>query len=222
MPARIRLAVVLSIVLGAPATLQASPITYDFAGTLNQLLNGTTQFSGSFTIDSNPNDNGGFATPGGAGIVIGENGDEVSLTVHIGGQTIGYINTAQNPDNVDFSAIGGGSILENPPLPAIVGISLAAGTPGTNNQIEFYLNFSHPGSAPQLADLVSLASSSYAASVSLTDNSGGQMPEFQGSITSIEQVPAPEPSMLAVFGVMALAGMAHRLSRKFERTERGS
>ncbi len=40
--------------LAFQSTVQAGPITYDFSGTLTQPANGSSQFSGSFTVNANP------------------------------------------------------------------------------------------------------------------------------------------------------------------------
>lgn len=216
MLARLSLALVISIALVAPQAIEASPITYDFTGTLNQPINGSSQFSGSFTIDSsNPNGGGGVITPGGSGTVIGENGDQVSMTVHLGGQRIDFVNTPQGPNSARFEAIGGVAIeVPLPPMAAPTVVFSVAGRALTSDQIEFTLNFTRPGTAPELADLTSFASSSYPSSVSVTGNWGGQSQATEGTLTSIEQVSAPEPTALVVFGAMALGAMAlRRMSR---------
>ena len=65
------------------ATYTPSPITYDFSGVLNQPVNGSTSFSGSFTLDSN--------TPGYFGgtysVRDGEPLGPVALTLRLGGAT---------------------------------------------------------------------------------------------------------------------------------------
>jgi hypothetical protein len=210
MLARLCLAVVASIALVAPQAIEASPITYDFAGTLNHPWDGSSQFSGSFAIDSIPNVP--VATPGGSGSAVGEDGAVVSLTVHIGGQTLTYLNTAQNPTNVFFSAGDRGTI-EVPPPPLSVGFELAAQS-DDGHQAGFRLDFSRPGGNFDVSELANLASPSYSSSVTVTIAPRGQAQEIQGSLTSIELVSTPEPGTLAVFGLMALAGLAHRRFRK--------
>jgi PEP-CTERM motif len=63
---------------------QASPITYDFSGTLAQPYNGSSLFSGSFSFESST---AGF---GGGNLVAGYAGASASLT--IGGQTYQFRN----------------------------------------------------------------------------------------------------------------------------------
>jgi hypothetical protein len=203
-------ALAVSIALYIPAALGASPITYDFAGTVSQPVDGSSQFSGSFTIDSVPNVP--VATPGGSGSVVGEDGAAVSVTVHIGGQTLTYFNTAQNAENVFFSAGYGGTI-EVPPAPMSVGFELTAQS-DAGHQAGFRLDFARSAGNFDVSELANLASPSYSSSVAVSIDPGGQGQEIQGSLASIELVSAPEPCTLAVFGLMALAGLAHRGSRR--------
>lgn len=69
----------LVFVLAAAATANASPVSYDFSGTFDQPVNGSTQFSGTFRYDTNltspiwdPSPRVGFYTeaPGEAGTLI--------------------------------------------------------------------------------------------------------------------------------------------------------
>jgi hypothetical protein len=210
MLARLSFAVVASIALVALQALEASPITYDFAGTLNQPWDGSSQFSGSFAIDSIPDVP--VATPGGSGSAVGEDGAVVSLTVHIGGQTLTYSNTAQNPTNLFLSAGEWGTI-QVPPRPLSVDVELA-GQWDAGHQAGFSLEFSGSGGKFEISELANLASPSYSSSVTVSIAPGGQAQEIQGSLTSIELVSTPEPGMLAVFGLMALAGLAHSRFRK--------
>jgi hypothetical protein len=212
MLARPSFAVAISLALVAPQAIEASPITYDFSGTFNQPINGSTQFSGTFTIDSNPTIL--ISLPSWESGGVGENGADVSLTAHIGGQTIDFVNTSQNPENAMFEAavLGTGEVTRDPAPPS-VDFSLQ-GYSGTNDRMAFTLSFTRPGTHYELAELTSLASPSYTSSVTVNYDPGGQTQQVDGSLTSIELVSAPEPSMLAVFGVMAIAGMAHwRLRR---------
>ena len=67
-------------------SVQASPITYDFGGTLAQPYKGSSLFSGSFSFESST---AGF---GGGKLVSGDVGASASLT--IGGQTFQFHNIA--------------------------------------------------------------------------------------------------------------------------------
>jgi len=212
MLARPSLAIVVSMALLAPRAIEASPITYDFAGTFNQPVNGSNQFSGSFTIDSNPTVP--IALPSWDSGGVGENGSDVSLTVNMGGQTVNFVNTSQNPENATFQAAVIGSGMTGASAPPVSVDFTLQGYLGTNNPIGLSLNFSHPGTDLQLADIGNLNSPSFTASVVATNPPGAPSQSVNGSLTSIEQVPAPEPSTLAVFAVMAIAAMAHRRFRR--------
>jgi hypothetical protein len=71
------------------ASAHASPITYDFSGTLAQPYKGSSLFSGSFSFDSS------MAGFGGARLVSGYEGASASLT--IGGQTYQFQNVLIDP-----------------------------------------------------------------------------------------------------------------------------
>ena len=210
MLARLSFALVISSVLLAPQRIGASPITYDFAGTLSQPIDGATQFSGSFTIDTNPNQV--VDTIWDNASAFGEDGSEVALTIRLGGQTMNYINTPQNPETVTLLGETGVNIAVPPP-PQNVYFGLGTQSQA-NDRLTFSLQFTRPGSDLELADLARLSSPMFTSSVSVSYDSAGQTQQVQGSITSIEQVSAPEPGMLAIFAVMGFAGLAHRRFRR--------
>ena len=87
-------AVALSALLCFPQCLPASPITFAFSGTLLEPVNGSSTFSGFFTVNSNPNPQTGFSS-------VTEQGSDVSATLNIGGQVIDYANTPQNTQFVE-------------------------------------------------------------------------------------------------------------------------
>lgn len=133
--------------------------------------------------------------------------------MNMGGKTVNYVNTQQDPNNVTFSGnvgtdfypvIGGNATSQSEAVYSISRLSQP------NDPVGVLLWFDRPGTSLQLADLTILSSPAFANSVQVSDDSGGQTQVGLGSITSIEQVSAPEPSMLAVFGAMAIAGMARR------------
>lgn len=203
------IAVAIAIGLGAPRISGASPITYDFTGTLNQPVDGSTRFSGTFTIDSVPNTNVGLIFGEYAG--IGEDGAAVSLSLRLGSQTISYVNTSQNPDGAFFSGVAS-SLVTTPGLAsgqssvdyAFTGYSQPSGG------IDFGMSLAETVTNPPFADLTSLNSPSFTSSVSVSYDSGGQTQTVQGTITSMDLVSAPEPGMMTVFGLLAVAGIAHR------------
>ena len=76
---RLSFIIAVSIVLSSQQIVGASPVTYDFTGTLNQPVDGSTTFTGSFTINANPTVNP-VANP-----YVAEDGSDVSLSVNLGG-----------------------------------------------------------------------------------------------------------------------------------------
>jgi len=76
---RLSFIIAVSIVLSSQQIVGASPVTYDFTGTLNQPVDGSTTFTGSFTINANPTVNL-VANP-----YVAEDGSDVSLSVNLGG-----------------------------------------------------------------------------------------------------------------------------------------
>src|SRR5262249_46774541 len=119
----------------------ASPITYDFTGTLNTPMNGTSQFSGSFTFNADPtasdlgilglNATGTVLafTPGAPLLPaspIAEYGSNVSLTLNVAGQVMQYTNTPQNPTLARFTA---GRVSTTEPM------TPQSGQSGTTNSI---------------------------------------------------------------------------------------
>jgi len=93
---RLSFIIAVSIVLSSQQIVGASPVTYDFTGTLNQPVDGSTTFTGSFTINANPTVNL-VANP-----YVAEDGSDVSLSVNLGGHTINYVNTPQLSDSATF------------------------------------------------------------------------------------------------------------------------
>ncbi len=238
----ITIALAMTALLGAGATGQADPITYSFSGNFDQPLNGATQFSGSFTFNPNPgrSDIGAIvvsqSTPSegvaqhtaygfwpdpspGSTPTTSEFGNEISLTVNMGGQTFHYANTPQNEFSTTLMAWFDRTYFTHGNLPptddmVIMGVTNKF-TPGwgdSNNSFQlifrgppdaFYSNLS-PG---QVANLGNLDLASSVVGVTAVGSSGGY---YFGKITSIEEVPAPEPGMLLVFAFLCVAARTLR------------
>lgn len=236
MRCRVALPVITAILIGTHSVAQGTPITYDFTGILTQPMNGTDQFSGSFTFNADPTaaNVGGLGldangtslsfTPAALdpGVPIAEYGSEVSLTVKIGGQVIQYTNTAQNPTLASLTA--GRAVVDDPFYRYIdtVAIQGMGTTKNPNNSYtngSFSLVFQGSGdpifgnvSRQQVANLQAFPfSADSLKGMSAADASGNN---YTGFLTSIEMVSAPEPSGLAIFAILAMAGCAGRhLSR---------
>ena len=75
-----------TMLLGIQQIASASTLTYDFTGTLDQPLNGTTTINGSFSFNPHP-----YVQPGMSSVT--EGGNDVSLTMHIGSWNLIYVNS---------------------------------------------------------------------------------------------------------------------------------
>lgn len=199
---RLSLVVAVSILLGSQQIVEASPLTYDFTGTLNQPVDGAKTFSGSFTINADPTVGPGMASGFYSSGVVNENGSDVSLAVNVGGQVINFVNTPQNPSAVGFQAIVLPPWAEQPQGTSEIGFSVN----GSNNTDSFGLTFYPFGGVEQLSNLRDLTLPLDTGSVYFNG--------VEGVITSIETVSAPEPSALAVFAILGLAAMVHLHSRR--------
>jgi hypothetical protein len=201
---RLLLCVVFLALLNCQRTVGASPITYDFAGTLKQPLNGTNQFTGSFTINGDP-------TP--TQLVGGESGSDVLLSVSMGGQVFNFINTPLNPSGAAYSAyeIPAG---QDVPMGVPEAVSTISGfqTMGSSS-LSFVLTFYSPELPEQLTNLRTLSYPLDSSSVYITDDSAGSNEVYTGVVTSIELVSAPQPNALAVFALLGAAAMVYKRGR---------
>jgi len=147
---RLSFIIAVSIVLSSQQIVGASPVTYDFTGTLNQPVDGSTTFTGSFTINANPTVNL-VANP-----YVAEDGSDVSLSVNLGGHTINYVNTPQLSDSATFQLTwySPSSVqsffVETPGVTALP--TLEFSVQGRGN-ITFGMGFDKPGGVEQLSNL---------------------------------------------------------------------
>jgi len=209
---RLSFIIAVSIVLSSQQIVGASPVTYDFTGTLNQPVDGSTTFTGSFTINANPTVNPGASW-------VAESGSDVSLTVNLGGRMINYVNTPQFPDSATFqlawfSASFMQAFLIGPPgvaaLPELEFSVKGGGANGGN--ITFAMSFDKPGGVEQLSNPqdVILPLNSIYVTVEDTEPYPASNQGSAGSITSIEAVSVPEPSALVVSAMLGIAAMVYR------------
>lgn len=197
----VTIAVVILASAGAPSVAWADPITYDFTGTLGQPYDGTTSFSGSFTINN--------ATVSG-GYVVGDEAGS-SMTLHFGNDVVTYTNNPQDPNSefgISVMPSSAPSSPEGPPWYEIEVIGQTQ-TPGIGNfGITSYVYNTPLASVTSLQNLP-FPSDSTSAYMSLP-NGGGTF----GSISSIELVPSPEPSTIVVFGLLAVGLVANRIRHR--------
>jgi hypothetical protein len=212
MHTRLSIAIVATLALGVGQPAWASPITFDFTGTLKAPINGTEQLSGSFTINGDPTPTG-WPYPLTS---VNENGSDVSITVNMGGQVFHFDN-GQNPLTTASFTTGPSPTwimqgLSGPPQASTWiggGTSSSDGSPGAEFGMTFY--------SPALLNLTNLRDLSLplgSGSVYVTTSSSiyGIGVAVGGDVTSIELVPtpAPEPSTLAIFAALGIATMAYR------------
>jgi hypothetical protein len=192
---------------------QASPITYDFSGTLAQPYKGSSLFSGSFSFESST---AGF---GGGKLVSGDVGASASLT--IGGQTFQF-------QNIMIEDTGAANA-QQPVGVANVWYQFNHNNNGTGDSFDLHAN--NPVNAP------SVGLPSAAMTIHLADPTGTALlpsdltlpsldlsrfsvrqfgfspspdaPDMLGTITSLQAV--PEPSTLAF---VLLVGLGVVLKRK--------
>ncbi len=205
---RLTLALAVSVVVGIPRIAAADPITYDFTGTLQQPIDGTTTFSGALTINGTPTEQG---PPGDLVRMVTEGGSDVSLSLNLGGQVFNIVNSTQNPFTyVAFSAEG-----QDPSYsPPDVLMSLwGAFNPSKAAQpvLDVYSTFYAFGTTlpDNLATLNPSPNGSY---FSLQTDSPGSLNSTGtfGQYTSFDLVSTPEPSTLAIFAGLGTAALLHR------------
>ncbi len=210
---RLSLVLTASLALATGQPAGASPITYAFTGTLNDPLDGASQFNGSFTINGDP-------TLVGFRPTVTEGGSDVSLTLKIGDQEFHFINQAGLVDKYATFVAG--------PEPGVYGsprkldeafiagsISSMNGSHGASFGMTFYSDAASDlvGNLRNLRNLRDfnyfLGSSSVRLSLDLKD---GTSDYSTGRITSIALMPAatPEPSTLAIFAVLGITELARR------------
>jgi hypothetical protein len=188
-------------------SVQASPITYDFSGTLAQPYKGSSLFSGSFSFESST---AGF---GGGKLVSGDVGASASLT--IGGQTFQF-------HNIAIEDTGNGHAAPQVVGPANVWYQFNHNNNGTGDSFDLHANNPvNVGSVglPAAAMTIHLADPTGTAllpsdltlpSLDLNRFSVRQLgfsptsdaPAMLGTITTLQAV--PEPSTLAFIFLVGL------------------
>jgi hypothetical protein len=211
---RLSFIIAVSIVLSSQQIVGASPLTYDFTGTLNQPVDGSTTFTGSFTINANPTVwSSATVNPPDLPVMSGvfESGSDISLTVNLGGQMINYVNTPQFPGSARFSLTTWSDLMNmSPGLAGLKGplLEFTVGGGANGGNITFGMIFESPGGVEQLSNLRGVSLPLNTSYVTVYDSSSQQ--GAAGSITSIEAVSVPEPSALVVSAMLGIAAMVYR------------
>jgi hypothetical protein len=203
----------------APA--HGSALTYAFSGTLWQPYNGSTQFSGTFTYDTDlPPYPGSNAYPGSAaysGVPYDPTEPPVSLTFTLGNTPSSSFGTVSSDEvlvdhNLGGSPQGGDLFGITQQYNEIGGVTAFAKIGFGNDDLIQSAPFSStaPPSSLSLAAF-SMGGNLVIEFVSQQD----QVPSVFGTITSLtlissSQTPVPEPSSLLIFAGLAAAICAHR------------
>jgi hypothetical protein len=215
-------ALIASIFLAVPSGVLADAITYNFSGTLEGTVHGTNQFTGSFTVNSNPVAIANFPPPDyQASGLFGakESGSDVSVTFQVAGHVINFSNSAQNPDIAQFSVQQLGNPAATVPGPLSDYATLSGGIPNpglsaTINGFEF--NFANSLDTLFMnavaGQMINLAKFNFA-NVSAAEIDVGSEGWRTALISSIQPAAFPEPSMVVVFATLIIAGLAHHRSR---------
>ena len=215
--------VAVSLALACQCAVSASPITFDFTGTLDQPINGTKDVSGSFTINGDPTVPPGTTLPDGTGSkplnLLDESGSDVSITVKVGGLSLKFSN---NPSG-DFSAAQAGVSYAPSNQGPQVSLNLFGtgdyGGPGGVTR-EFTTSLSIPLADASLTNLrafgttPSVPGDSRFSYQQWNVGESNQAAVSNGTITSVQLVSTPEPGSIVIFSAIAIAAvMQARRSR---------
>jgi hypothetical protein len=197
---------------------QASPISYAFSGTLAQPFNGSSQFSGTFTYDTDlPPYPGITGTPGWSyysGVPADPSEPVLSLTFTLGNTPSSSFGQIEMDSLVVEHTSGGDGFFIQETFSYAGGQNLWAEFGMSSNNLVSPAPFtsSNPPTSLNLADF------SGANLVVQGTTSGGQQLDVVGTVTSLvplggNQMPVPEPGSFLVFVVMG-AGLWGYLRRR--------
>jgi hypothetical protein len=131
--------------------------------------------------------------------------------VNVGGQALTFANSPQNPyvsltvgwnDDVDQAPVTGAPIAEF----SVDGVNAGSGTTA-----KFFMAFY--GSDLSVLPTIQAGMVLGAPDVELSVGSGSLVEGSEGTITSIQEVPAPEPSTLAIFTGLSVAALVRNRCR---------
>lgn len=215
----------IAVLLCGVSPAWATPITYAFSGTLDQPYDGSSQFSGRFTYDTdlplNP-----MVLPYAdwsyySGTPANASEPPLSLTFNLGNTPSSSFGTMQNIEMIVTHTQGDydgfyieGQLLSNSGSGGQQSVFANIGMLNDNS----VQSGPFASTAPPLS--LNLASFSMGAQLDVTISPGnGQGAAYVGTITSLVETSAPEPTSLLVFGILG-AGLWRRHRRASERLKR--
>jgi len=196
------------------SSAQASPISYAFTGTLSQPFDGSTQFSGSFTYNTNLPAYAGITPATGwsyySGVSTDPSAPPVSLTFNIGNTASSSFGNIVNDEViVSHTRTNDGFYI----------YEQFANTGGQNLSAEIALESNNllqqpPFTSSSLPSSLNLSEFNQGASLSLwgTTASGEQVDDI-GTVTSLVAISSvPEPGTILVFLAMGAGFLRYRRS----------
>jgi hypothetical protein len=182
----------------------ASPVTYQFSGTFPQPVFGSTQFSGTFTYDTNLPPYPGAAQDATHAYYAGADGTPIAMTLNLGTSGTNPLGTPTNSELV---------VTHSPSYDELnLDMTYRSSTGQTSYATVGLLNNNGVANGPftSLAPPSSLGVGDFNMGTQLILNgTGGTSPTAVGTITSLSATTVPEPAALVVFAGLA-AGLALR------------
>ncbi len=214
----------IAVLVGGVSPAWAMPITYAFSDTLDQPYNGSSQFSGTITYDTdlplNPNVQPYPGWSYYSGVPVDPSEPPLSLAFNLGNTPSSSFGTIESSEMIVTHTPGGydGFYIEE----SFLSSSGSGSAPSVfanigmvnDNSIQ-----SGPFSSTNPPLSLNLASFSMGAQLDVTiSNSNGQQTAYIGTINSLVETSAPEPASFLVFGILG-AGLWRRHRRASERSK---
>lgn len=208
------------------SSTQASPISYAFSGTLAQPFNGSSQFSGTFTYDTDlPPYPGITGTPGWSyysGVPADPSEPVLSLTFNLGSTPSSSFGPIESDELIVAHTSGSDGFFIQESFSYAGGQNLWAEFGMSSNNLVSCVPFtsSNPPTSLNLADF------SGANLVVQGTTSDGQQLNVVGTVTSLvplgdSQMPVPEPASFLVFAVMGAGVLCYLRRRDRDRAYSG-
>ena len=214
-----RLGLMVCLLCGVPS-VQATPISYEFSGTLSQPFDGSTQFSGTFVYDTDlPPYPGINPSPGWSyysGVPADPTEPVLSLTFNLGNTSSSSFGNIATDELIVAHTSASDAFYISESFGYAGGENLYAEIGMVNDNLVYRGPFTStiPPSSLSLSDF------SMGANLTLQGTlAGGQQVNVVGTVTSltpvgIEGQPVPEPASLLVFFLVLGAGFSRRLHPK--------